>query len=71
VGGAIALLLITLLRTLIQEILMAQTGFLRFLAEGFSINAFQHSLLSVVVLSLGISIGTAGSLFAIRRVSFR
>jgi cell division transport system permease protein len=71
VGGAIALLLITLLRTLLQEILMTQTGFLRFLAEGFTINAVQHSLLSLVVLSLGISIGTAGSLFAIRRVSFR
>ncbi|NEO85660.1 MAG: ABC transporter permease [Spirulina sp. SIO3F2] len=69
VGAGLALVLMWALRMAIAQILTTQTGFLQFLTEGLTLTPIQLHLLPVIVVTLGITIGMVGSLFAIRRVA--
>ncbi|MDB9314657.1 ABC transporter permease [Spirulina sp. CS-785/01] len=71
VGGGLALTLLTSLRTVVARVLVNQTDFLRFIVEGLQLNPLQLYLLAFIIFSLGISVGTISSFFAIRRFSFR
>ncbi|MBP0018482.1 MAG: ABC transporter permease [Cyanobacteria bacterium SBLK] len=71
IGGALALILMTTMRALLANLFFVQTDFLKFLTEGLRLSLFQLRLLPIVIFSLGISVGTIGSFFAIRRFSFR
>ncbi|MEM8639123.1 MAG: ABC transporter permease [Cyanobacteria bacterium P01_G01_bin.54] len=67
VGAGLALGLMWLLRRAIAQILATQTDFLQFLTEGLALRPVQIHLLSLIVVSLGITIGMVASLFAVRR----
>lgn len=71
VGSGLALGLIATLRTVLANLFFVQTDFLKFLTEGLKLSIVQLRLLPVIIFTLGISIGTIGSFFAIRRFSFR
>ena len=71
VGGGLALVFITTVRALLSNLLFVQTDFLKFLVEGLKLSSLQLRLLPIIIFTLGISVGTIGSFFAIRRFSFR
>ncbi|NJL02769.1 MAG: ABC transporter permease [Spirulinaceae cyanobacterium RM2_2_10] len=71
VGSVMALLAIAALRAIASGFLLSQPDFLDFLSEGLRLSTAQVILLPAIILGLGLCIGTAGSLFALRNISWR
>ncbi len=70
VGGGSALVLMAALRAVVSHLLFSQPDFFAFLSDGLRLSTAQGLLLPVMVLGLGLCIGTAGSLLALRNVSW-
>ncbi len=71
VGGGVALIAIAGLRALVGGFLFAQPDFLHFLSDGLQLSTTQTLLLPAIVLGLGLGVGTTGSLFALRNLTWR
>lgn len=70
-GAAIAWGLLGAVQQFLRGLLVQQADFIQFLANGLALTATEQTLLSLVLLGFGGSVGLLGSLFAVRRFAVR
>lgn len=68
-GGAIAVLLMTLIQQFLGKLLVNQPEFIQFLTNGLQLTTAQTLLLPLILLSCGAMVGLLGSIFAVRRLA--
>lgn len=71
VGAVLSWAMIVGLQEFVGQLLSRQAEFIRFLADGLELSADKGVLLPLSLLSLGITVGVLGSLFAVRRFALR
>ncbi len=70
-GAAIAWGLLGAVQQFLRSLLTQQADFIQFLAQGLALTAAEQTLLTLVLLGFGGSVGLLGSLLAVRRFAVR
>lgn len=70
-GAAIAWGLLGAVQQFLRSLLVQQADFIQFLAQGLALSATEQTVLSLVLLGFGGSVGLLGSLLAVRRFAVR
>ncbi len=70
-GAAIAWILLWILQQFLNRLLTQQPDFVQFLTNGLQLTSLQTSLLALILLTFGSSIGILGSLFAVRKIALK
>jgi len=70
-GAAIAWGLLGAVQQFLRSLLTQQADFIQFLAQGLALTAAEQTLLTLILLGFGGSVGLLGSLLAVRRFAVR
>lgn len=70
-GSAIAWILMLSLQQFLRQLLSQQPEFVQLVTQGLQLSAMQTTLLALILLSFGSSVGILGSLFAVRKIAIK